>query len=152
MAQKPWKRKFTFVGGGSNKFWEVEVVDITLITRWGRIGTSGQAMTDTFSTRDAAITTAIMRIKQKTSKGYKEDLKAKAEYTAINPLNRESLPDGRAEEAIALFNKEKPNPKPKRQRKTKQTQSESRKSSNPSPTTEKNTDDKSVKPKRKVKI
>jgi predicted DNA-binding WGR domain protein len=42
-------RRFEMVEGSSSKFWEVELGDASFEVRWGRIGTSGQSQTKTFS-------------------------------------------------------------------------------------------------------
>jgi predicted DNA-binding WGR domain protein len=55
---------------GSNKFWEASVEGMTLTTRWGKVGTSGQAKTKTFPTEIAARAELARLEKEKLGKGY----------------------------------------------------------------------------------
>ena len=54
----------------SSKFWEVTVKDATMITRWGKLGSDGQAKEKTFGSNDEAITEAAKIAGQKVRKGY----------------------------------------------------------------------------------
>jgi len=55
----------------SQKFWEVEARDKTLITRWGRIGTKGQEKKKAFPSPYAAGQALQTQIEEKLKKGYK---------------------------------------------------------------------------------
>jgi predicted DNA-binding WGR domain protein len=66
------KRRFEFVEGKSNKFWEVEVAGADVTVRFGRIGSSGQTQTKSFDTPDQATGHAEKLIASKTKKGYLE--------------------------------------------------------------------------------
>ncbi len=48
-AHEAGMRRFEMVEGSSSKFWEIELGDASFEVRWGRIGTSGQSQTKTFS-------------------------------------------------------------------------------------------------------
>ena len=72
MPSKVYKRRFNFVNGRSNKFWEVEVIDTVLVTRWGRIGTTGQGMTENYVSNASALLGADRKCNEKLSNGYKE--------------------------------------------------------------------------------
>jgi DNA ligase 1 len=65
-------RRFEFVAGSSNKFWEIEVNGNELTTRWGRIGGPPQRKTKTFKDAATAAAEAAKLIAQKTGKGYVE--------------------------------------------------------------------------------
>ncbi len=55
----------------SQKFWEAEVRDKTLLTRWGRIGTKGQEKKKTFPSSYAAGQAFETQLEEKLKKGYK---------------------------------------------------------------------------------
>jgi predicted DNA-binding WGR domain protein len=63
-------RRFEFVGGGSDKFWEVTTRATEVTVRFGRNGTQGQMTTRTFPDAAAARRHADQLIRQKTGKGY----------------------------------------------------------------------------------
>jgi predicted DNA-binding WGR domain protein len=65
-------RRFEFVEGSSNKFWEIEQDGSDLNIRWGRIGTQGQAQTKSFADNTTAAAAMIALVDQKTGKGYVE--------------------------------------------------------------------------------
>jgi len=71
------RRRFEFVGNGSSKFWQVEVVDQTpgdcrLVIGWGRIGARGQEKVFAFRSHRQATSEAERRIIGKLRKGYQE--------------------------------------------------------------------------------
>lgn len=66
------KRRFEFVAGASNKFWEIAVSGREHTIRFGRIGTNGQSQTKEFPTEAAAAKDAERLIAEKTRKGYCE--------------------------------------------------------------------------------
>lgn len=66
------KRYFTYVGGTSRKFWEIERRGSTVTVRFGRIGTQGQTKTYTFPTEQRATVFARRKISEKLDKGYRE--------------------------------------------------------------------------------
>lgn len=65
-------RYFEFVGGTSNKFWEISQSTNTVTTRWGRIGSAGQSKTKTFADEAAAANAMTALMRQKTDEGYAE--------------------------------------------------------------------------------
>jgi predicted DNA-binding WGR domain protein len=106
MPQKPFKRRFNYISNSSNKFWEVEVVDRVVITRWGRIGSAGQAMTETLLDNASAIRKATEKAAEKLKKGYKEDVSnlSNAAPGSLVPLSEERLSSDKiAREALQLF-------------------------------------------------
>jgi DNA ligase-1 len=66
------KRRFEFVSGSSDKFWEVEVNGNEVVVRYGRNGTSGQTETKTFADAATANKHAEKKIPEKVKKGYAE--------------------------------------------------------------------------------
>lgn len=66
------KRYFEFTEGNSSKFWEIEINDCDVTTRWGRIGTDGQTKTKTFESSQKADAEYSKLVLEKTSKGYCE--------------------------------------------------------------------------------
>lgn len=65
-------RRFEFRDQKSNKFWEIEQDGCELITRWGRIGTTGQSARKDYPSEAKAAADADKQIRSKTSKGYVE--------------------------------------------------------------------------------
>jgi predicted DNA-binding WGR domain protein len=63
-------KRFEFVGGGSDKFWEITTRGAEIIVRFGRNGAQGQTTTKTFPDAAAARAHADKLIRQKTGKGY----------------------------------------------------------------------------------
>jgi len=65
-------RRFEFVEGSSDKFWEVAVNGNEVVVRFGRNGTSGQTETKTFPDAATANQHAEKKIAEKVKKGYAE--------------------------------------------------------------------------------
>lgn len=65
-------RHFEFVSETSAKFWEVEIIGCDVLVRYGRLGSSGQSKTKSFSGPVAARQHAEKLISQKIGKGYVE--------------------------------------------------------------------------------
>lgn len=65
-------RHFEFVGGSSNKFWEITVAGNSLTVRFGRIGTAGQSQTKSFADEAKARREAENLVTEKVKKGYVE--------------------------------------------------------------------------------
>jgi DNA ligase-1 len=70
-ASTPGTRRFELIEGSSRKFWEVSVHGTDLVTRYGRIGTSGQSTTKAFATPEAAAKARDQLVLEKTGKGYR---------------------------------------------------------------------------------
>jgi predicted DNA-binding WGR domain protein len=66
------KRRFEFVSGGSDKFWEVTVNGKEVVVRFGRNGTHGQSEVKIFGDAASASKHAERRIAEKINKGYME--------------------------------------------------------------------------------
>jgi DNA ligase-1 len=66
------KRRFQFVGGTSDKFWECSVGGTEVVVRYGRNGTTGQTETKTFPDTDSATKHSEKKIAEKVKKGYVE--------------------------------------------------------------------------------
>lgn len=66
------KQCFEFVGGGSDKFWKVDIRGNEVDFQWGRTGTRGQSLAKEFPTSAAATKAAFKKINEKTSEGYKQ--------------------------------------------------------------------------------
>ena len=65
-------RRFEFVGGSSQKFWEISVAGNSFTVRFGRIGTAGQSQTKSFADEAKANREAENLIAEKVKKGYVE--------------------------------------------------------------------------------
>lgn len=65
-------RRFEFVGGGSDKFYEIKAADCEVVVRFGRNGTDGQTITKTFPDNEAVEKHAERLVAQKLGKGYIE--------------------------------------------------------------------------------
>jgi predicted DNA-binding WGR domain protein len=94
-------RRFEFVEGSSNKFWEVEVAGDTLTVRYGRNGTHGQTQTKTFASTAKAQTEHDKLIREKTGKGYVEVGAAASAHPAPAPVVPSLLGNKAADEATA---------------------------------------------------
>lgn len=66
------KRRFEFSEGSSDKFWEVEVNETEVTTRWGRIGAAGQIKSKSHPSASAALADAHSQAAAKAKKGYRE--------------------------------------------------------------------------------
>jgi len=66
------KRRFEFVGGGSSKFWEVEVAGKQLTITFGKLGATGQTQVKKLGDAAGAKREADKLIAQKLKKGYAE--------------------------------------------------------------------------------
>jgi predicted DNA-binding WGR domain protein len=149
---KQYMRRYIFIAGRSNKFWEVEVINFTMITRWGRNGTTGQALTENFSNRDSALAAAQKKEQEKLRKGYT----LQASGGTLRPLEKERpANDPKAEEALRLFQQNNPGlavNKPKRKSKPKTSASPASSKTSQLTDSSENGDVQLEKPKRKVKI
>jgi predicted DNA-binding WGR domain protein len=65
-------RRFEFVEGSSSKFWEVSVNGNEVTMRFGRIGSTGQTQTKSFSDQAAPTKQAEKLVSEKLKKGYLE--------------------------------------------------------------------------------
>ncbi|MBI3410510.1 MAG: DNA ligase [Planctomycetes bacterium] len=65
-------RRFEFVDGKSEKFWEIGRTGCDVTVRFGRIGANGQTQTKSFSDEAAAVAHVNKLVEEKTEKGYKE--------------------------------------------------------------------------------
>ncbi len=63
-------RRFEFVGGNSNKFWEVCVQGNEVRVRYGRIGSDGQTSCKMLASPEAAKAHAAKLVQEKVGKGY----------------------------------------------------------------------------------
>jgi predicted DNA-binding WGR domain protein len=63
-------QRFEFVGGGSDKFWEITSRGTEVTVRFGRNGTNEQTTSKTFPDATAARRHADQLIRKKTGKGY----------------------------------------------------------------------------------
>jgi len=66
------KRSFYYQDDTSNKFWEIEVVGTTSVSRNGKLGTSGRTTEKSFASAEAALKFASKQIASKIKKGYIE--------------------------------------------------------------------------------
>jgi predicted DNA-binding WGR domain protein len=65
-------RRFEFVGGSSQKFWEISLSGRSFTVRFGRIGAAGQSQTKAFADEARAKREAVDLITEKVRKGYVE--------------------------------------------------------------------------------
>ena len=71
-TKTPATRRFEFVEGTSNKYWEVSISGTGVTVRFGRIGTNGQTSVKEFADAAKASQHADKLIAEKTGKGYVE--------------------------------------------------------------------------------
>ena len=65
-------RRFEMVEGGHSKFWEIAQDNLTVVVRYGRIGSTGQVLTKTFDTLPRANREVEKLTAEKLRKGYRE--------------------------------------------------------------------------------
>lgn len=65
-------RRFEFVAGTSQKFWEISIEEKSFTVRFGRIGTAGQSQTKSFADQEKAKRESEKLIAEKVKKGYVE--------------------------------------------------------------------------------
>jgi len=100
-------RRFEFVEGSSNKFWQVQQQGASLLIQWGKIGTNGQAQTKEFAGDAQAGSEADKLIAEKKKKGYVEVAAAGGSSSTASPQPTSAKPA--------------PEPKPKKDAPSKQT-------------------------------
>jgi len=66
------KRKFINQSGISNKFWNINIEDLTQIITWGKLGTQGRESIKHFSNAEQCLAESNKLISKKLKKGYKE--------------------------------------------------------------------------------
>ena len=71
-AALPGERYFEFIEGTSNKFWAISMESSAVKTRYGKIGTPGQATLKEFDTKAQAFKEFDKLVAEKTKKGYEE--------------------------------------------------------------------------------
>ena len=80
-------RRFEYIDAASAKFWEIEGAGSEVTTRWGRIGTAGQATTKGFPSVAAAEAAIEKQVREKTGKGYLE------QGATVSPPTVQSAPE-----------------------------------------------------------
>src|SRR5438034_4480221 len=65
-------RRFEFVGGSSNKFWEIGQSGTKVTVHFGRIGTNGQTQAKDLGTWEAAADRVRRLVREKLAEGYLE--------------------------------------------------------------------------------
>lgn len=100
-------RRFECTEDGASKFWEVVVDGASLTTRWGRLGTTGQAKTKAFADASAAVGEMQKLVRENTRMGYVEvDASRHAEVAVLARPSSESRGEGAhadlAAEALAM--------------------------------------------------
>ena len=82
-------RRFEYIGGGSEKFWEVEQAGASVTVRFGRIGTAGQTQVKDLGDGQAAGAHVAKLIAEKVKKGYVENGSAPAPAEPAAPAPEE---------------------------------------------------------------
>lgn len=98
------KRRFEFVEGTSNKFWEIWIVGNEVRTAYGKIGTSGQTTIKDEGSTEAATKLYEKLVKEKTKKGYAEVGGAPASAPAkVEAAPKAAAPKAAAKKPFDLF-------------------------------------------------
>jgi predicted DNA-binding WGR domain protein len=66
-------RRFEYIGGGSEKFWEIDRAGASVTVHFGRIGTAGQTQVKDLGTVPAATAHLAKLVAEKVKKGYVEN-------------------------------------------------------------------------------
>ncbi len=96
------QREFEYVGGSSEKFWNIELQGTSHTVQFGRIGTAGQTKTKEFDSEEKANASHDKLISEKLKKGYVEVSGGKTASPAAN------VPDKRQREAFEKMIAEDP--------------------------------------------
>ncbi|HVI01102.1 MAG TPA: DNA ligase [Enhygromyxa sp.] len=96
-------RRFEYRDQKSNKFWEIEQDGCELITRWGRIDTTGQSARKQYPSEAKAAAEADKQIRSKTGKGY-------VEVSDATELQAPAKPKGLASQPRSSAKRAKPEP------------------------------------------
>src|SRR5688572_17100449 len=64
--------RFEYIGGGSDKFWDIDRAGASVTVRFGRIGTAGQTQVKDLGTDQAAGAHVAKLVAEKVKKGYVE--------------------------------------------------------------------------------
>jgi DNA ligase-1 len=90
------KKELVFVGGGSSKFWNIELSGSSHTVHYGRIGMDGQAKTKDFATEEKARASFLKLVKAKQKKGYVEsgqEFSGSAEAPKTAAVNSDEVTD-----------------------------------------------------------
>ena len=87
LFEKAHRRRFEYKGGGSNKFWEIELKDTCFTTTYGRIGTGGTSNTKEWHSSTVARAEYNKIVRSKEKKGYRE-VKSGFLYSFNNPAGK----------------------------------------------------------------
>lgn len=94
--------KVTFVGGGSDKFWQVAVVGTKVVTQYGKNGTQGQQSSKDMGTTAAAVIEAGKLYESKKAKGYVDAGMVEMEADApAKPAAKPAAPSARASSILS---------------------------------------------------
>ena len=86
-------RRFEFIDGSSNKFWEIALEDMGFSVRWGRLGTDGQTQRKSFPTAAKAQGEHDKLVAEKVKKGYVETGAAASAVTPPRAPGGDDLPE-----------------------------------------------------------
>ncbi|MGW5051964.1 DUF4132 domain-containing protein [Actinokineospora sp. NPDC004072] len=97
--------RLEYVGGGSAKFWEAERTGASVVVRWGRIGTAGQAKTRDFADEPSARDFLDKQAAEKTRKGYRPAGQAQSTQADQQPqAGQQTAPGGQEGQQAAQQN------------------------------------------------
>lgn len=82
---------FEYKDDKSSKFWEITIADISIITRYGKIGTEGKTNNKSFANQDLAKKEYNKLIQEKIKKGYIEDTTKSVAEDIIEPQKSQSV-------------------------------------------------------------
>jgi predicted DNA-binding WGR domain protein len=66
------KRHYKYIGGGHDKFWQIEVAGNRTIVTWGRNGTKGTTLAKEWLSESSARVAAMKQVMSKLKGGYVE--------------------------------------------------------------------------------
>lgn len=103
MSKPLYQRRLEFVGGVSNKFWEISVFphtgnEVIVLVSYGKIGTRGTDHPKTFPMEYRALRYARTMVRSKLRKGYVDTFSATPDRTLVHPA-RETFVDSTMESA-----------------------------------------------------
>ena len=83
MSQERWYLELSEESGSSHKFYEVNVEDLEMTIRYGRIGDQGQSSKKVFESFEKAKLEAEKKVKEKKRSGYAEAVQGQRQKKSI---------------------------------------------------------------------
>jgi predicted DNA-binding WGR domain protein len=94
------RRYFELIGGPVGRFWEIHVEGTRVLTRYGEVGSEGQAMLREAGSEEAARLLRRKLIQEKLDKGYVEEARPVPRRAAARGRARAVVPARTADDGV----------------------------------------------------